>query len=282
MHCCCFPYVNQADTWRHEASLKMSRQRQKLTFIVTSGCAAAILPTCPAAGVMNGLRGARLFARPLVSTHPPTALTLPTASPTAPGRNPRAPAGAQADTHSMATERISLSGLARRLVDDGILSPEIASRASEEARKNRVPFVTHLVKSKLAQSAIAVSACEEFGVPLLNLDAFDPETIPKDLINEKLVRLHNAIPLLRRGLRLFVAVSDPTNLQGRQHDGTDGADDHVGARRPDRRPHHRHVPAHLPARRRGRRQALNTARRRTRPGVPASCRNVGARRASGG
>jgi type IV pilus assembly protein PilB len=115
----------------------------------------------------------------------------------------------------MATERISLSGLARRLVDDGILAPDVAARASDESRKNRVPFVTHVVKSKLADAtAIAVSACEEFGVPLLSLDAFDPEAIPKDLINEKLVRQHNAIPLLRRGARLFVAVSDPTNLQG--------------------------------------------------------------------
>lgn len=34
------------------------------------------------------------------------------------------------------------------------------------------------------------------------------------MANEKLIRQHNALPLFKRGNRLFVAVSDPTNLAG--------------------------------------------------------------------
>ena len=115
----------------------------------------------------------------------------------------------------MATEAISLLGLARRLVQDGIIAAEAAQTAAADARKERIPFVTHLVKGGLAAPKdIANSASEEFGVPLFDLGAFDFEAIPKELVSEKLIRAHNALPLVRRGVRLFVAVSDPTNLQG--------------------------------------------------------------------
>ena len=114
----------------------------------------------------------------------------------------------------MPAETIQLSGLARRLVEDGILSADRAQSAAEEARKTQIPFVTHLVRSGAADAqAIALSASEEFGVPVLDLVAFDIEAVPKELIHERLVRQHNALPLVRRGARLYVAVSDPTNLQ---------------------------------------------------------------------
>ncbi len=114
----------------------------------------------------------------------------------------------------MASEPIPLSGLARRLVDDGIINAETASRATNDARKAAVPFVTYIVRNGLADArAIARSASDEFGVPLLDLAAFDLEAIPKTLVKERLIRQHNTLPLIRRGARLFVAVSDPTNLQ---------------------------------------------------------------------
>jgi type IV pilus assembly protein PilB len=113
----------------------------------------------------------------------------------------------------MASEPIPISGLARRLVDEGVLDADSAIRASEEARRQGIPFVTHLVQhTDVEARAIATSAAEEFGVPLIDLGAFDLDAIPKHLVDEKRVRKHNALPLIRRGGRLFVAVSDPTNL----------------------------------------------------------------------
>jgi type IV pilus assembly protein PilB len=115
----------------------------------------------------------------------------------------------------MVSESIPLSGLARRLVQDGLLEASAARDAAEEARKERVPFVAHLVKSGAVSSRdIASSASEEFGVPLFDITAFDTEAIPPELVSDRLIRAHNALPLVRRGVRLFVAVSDPTNLQG--------------------------------------------------------------------
>ncbi|MFK7912900.1 MAG: type IV-A pilus assembly ATPase PilB [Pseudomonadales bacterium] len=114
----------------------------------------------------------------------------------------------------MASEPIPLSGLARRLVEESILDADTASKASDAARKEGTAFVSYLVQNGMAEArAIAARASEEFGVPLLDLNGFDLTTIPKDLVKEKLIRQHNALPLIRRGVRLFVAVSDPTNLQ---------------------------------------------------------------------
>ena len=66
----------------------------------------------------------------------------------------------------MAANPIQLSGLARRLVEDNLLDEDAARAAAEEARKTRVPFVTHLVQNEIVNSkSIATSASEEFGTP---------------------------------------------------------------------------------------------------------------------
>ncbi len=113
-----------------------------------------------------------------------------------------------------AASAINPSGLARRLVQDGLLSEQRAQTAQREAAGRQQAFVQYLVEQKLLDShSIAVAASEEFGAPLLDLAAVDPSMIPMDLIDTRLVQKHRVLPLLRRGNRLFVAVSDPTNDQ---------------------------------------------------------------------
>ena len=66
---------------------------------------------------------------------------------------------------------IAISGLAKRLVIDGLLTETQAKEALRLARDDKIPFVTHLVKHKIADSGrIAMAASEEFGAPLLDLD----------------------------------------------------------------------------------------------------------------
>ncbi len=115
----------------------------------------------------------------------------------------------------MAASPVQLSGLARRLVEDNLIEEEAAREATEEARKNRVPFVTHLVRARLVGAReIAISASAEFGTPLLDITTLNPDVIPRNLVDEKLIRANRAIPIFHRGNRLFVAVSDPTNRTG--------------------------------------------------------------------
>ncbi len=109
----------------------------------------------------------------------------------------------------------NLSGLARRLILDGLLSEEAVLQATEQALKNRVGFVSYLVENKILSSReIAETAYQEFGVPLTDLNALDLKQAPVTLVQEKLIRKHRALPLFRRGNRLFLGVSDPTNHQG--------------------------------------------------------------------
>jgi type IV pilus assembly protein PilB len=108
----------------------------------------------------------------------------------------------------------TLSGLPRRLVQDGIISEEDVVKATEAARKSKEPLVSYLVDNEMADSrAIAVAASHEFGVPLLDLDAIEVDLDTLRAVDQKLFTKHRVLPLVKRGQRLFLAISDPTNLQ---------------------------------------------------------------------
>lgn len=114
---------------------------------------------------------------------------------------------------NMATP-MRLSGLARRLVNEGLLNDEQAQSAQTAAKDAKQPFVTYLVNHKILASAdIASIASQEFGVPLFDITSMNLDMAATSLIQEKLIRQHNALPLYKRGKRLYIAVSDPTNLQ---------------------------------------------------------------------
>ncbi len=109
---------------------------------------------------------------------------------------------------------MTLNGLAKRLVEDGLLDEQAALEAQREADAGKTPLVTHIIARKLVDSrTLATVAANEFGVPLFDIDALDMESAATSLVDEKLIRKHNALPLLKKGNRLYVAVSDPTNLQ---------------------------------------------------------------------
>ncbi len=104
------------------------------------------------------------------------------------------------------------SGLAWRLVRDHLLTEDQAATASAESTRRREHFVQYLVENKLLDSRrIAIAASHEFGVPLLDLSSLDPVDMPLNLVDEKLIRKHRALPLFRRGNRIFLGLSDPTN-----------------------------------------------------------------------
>ncbi|MNF61853.1 Type II secretion system protein E [compost metagenome] len=111
-------------------------------------------------------------------------------------------------------EAPNLTGLARQLVNANLLDERAAAQAQAQALRNKIPLVSYLVQHKLASSrAVAEIAAEQFGVPLCDLKAIDKDSQPRDLVSEKLCRQHRVLPLYRRGNKLFVALSDPTNHQ---------------------------------------------------------------------
>lgn len=107
-----------------------------------------------------------------------------------------------------------LTGLARRLVNDNVLTEDKARSALTGSRQEGMPLVSFLVSKNMAPGRdVARVVAEEFGDPVLDLSAFNPELMVKDLVDHKLITKHRVLPLFRRGNRLFVAASDPTNLQ---------------------------------------------------------------------
>ena len=108
---------------------------------------------------------------------------------------------------------IKLSGLGRRLVKDGLLTEEQAVEAVDAAKRDKVSFVYYVVSQGLANGqAVATLASSEFGSPVFDLETYDFDLFDKELVKIELILKHKAVPLFKRGSRLFVAMSDPTNL----------------------------------------------------------------------
>jgi len=108
---------------------------------------------------------------------------------------------------------MKLGGLLKKLVLEGLIAEPSAIKALEGATKEKIPVANYLVDNKLvAANKIAVVGSLEFGLPVLDLDAIDPEAIPKELVDEKLIKKHHALPLFKRGNRLYVGIAEPTNL----------------------------------------------------------------------
>src|SRR5260370_11635158 len=109
--------------------------------------------------------------------------------------------------------RVELGGLAQRLVQDGLLDENAMQDAITRAKEKHGSLVTHLVSMSLASARdIAISASNEFGVPLLDLDAVAIDLDAVRAVSEKLMQKHRVLPLMKRGKRLFLAVADPTKL----------------------------------------------------------------------
>jgi type IV pilus assembly protein PilB len=108
----------------------------------------------------------------------------------------------------------TMSGLARALVQHGRLPENVAEELTVQARNHGSGFIEQLVSSrKMSTLDIAEFASRTFGLPLLDLEALDTGALPLELVDKKLMRERRVLPLRKRGNRLAVAVSDPSNSQ---------------------------------------------------------------------
>lgn len=107
-----------------------------------------------------------------------------------------------------------LSGVARRLIADQIIDEGQAQEALQGASQQNLTLVSYLVQNGVADGTkIANAIADEFGTPLLDVRALRQEAIPSELVDAKLIHRHHTLPLFKRGNRLFIGVSDPTNLR---------------------------------------------------------------------
>jgi type IV pilus assembly protein PilB len=108
----------------------------------------------------------------------------------------------------------TISGLARAMVQHGLLSEYDAEALQSQAQAANIGFVEQMLLSKrMTAPQVAMFASRAFGTPMMDLNGFDIEHIDKDLVDARLAANRRVLPLHKRGNRLFVAVSDPANLQ---------------------------------------------------------------------
>jgi len=113
----------------------------------------------------------------------------------------------------VAQQSLKLTGLAKQLVVQSLLSEEDTIAAVDAAKKNKTPLIHHIVKNKLVNSLdIATLASTEFGAPLLDINTIEIESSTVNIIKEDLMAKHHALPLFKRGTRLFIGIADPTNI----------------------------------------------------------------------
>jgi type IV pilus assembly protein PilB len=114
----------------------------------------------------------------------------------------------------MSAQPAHFSALGRALVQQGKLVQADASAIQAEATKTGTSFVHQLVSTrKLSAKEVSLFAAQTFGYPLLDLNAVDVDQLPLNLIDNKIIANHRVIALGKRGNRVFVAMSDPSNEQ---------------------------------------------------------------------
>ena len=105
-----------------------------------------------------------------------------------------------------------LSGIARRLVAEGVATEADMRKAIEASTRLKLPLATYLSEHALVNDAqLALVSATEFGLPVFDLNALDLSQAPIKLVSEKTITQYKALPLFKRGNRLFVGISDPTH-----------------------------------------------------------------------
>jgi type IV pilus assembly protein PilB len=114
-------------------------------------------------------------------------------------------------THAAAR---NISGLARALAQNGLMSEYEAETLQTQAQAANISFVEQVLLGKrMTAQQLAVFASRAFGTPLLDLASFDIDQIPKEFVDLKIAQARRVLPLYKRSNKLFVAISDPANLQ---------------------------------------------------------------------
>ena len=111
------------------------------------------------------------------------------------------------------TAPVTFGGLAHLFVSKELITADAMQKALADAQAQDAALIPFLVENKYAPAnKIAQIIAYEFGEPLFDLNALAMDSVPKDLVDEKIISRYGVLPLFRRGQKLFVGLSDPTRL----------------------------------------------------------------------
>jgi type IV pilus assembly protein PilB len=113
------------------------------------------------------------------------------------------------------TPLVALPGLGRALVMAGKLPQKTAEDIYKKSQSNRTSFIAELTGSGVVSATdLAHTMSVAFAAPLLDLDAIDPQRLPKGLLDPKLCQSLRVVVLSKRNNRLIVATADPSDQVG--------------------------------------------------------------------
>ncbi len=112
------------------------------------------------------------------------------------------------------SDQAVLAGLGRALVQHQMLRPDEAIAIQRRADNAGTPFIDELIASgQFSAAQLARFGAEAFGHPLFDLSSINVSALPEDLLSRKLTLETRVVAISRRGNKLSVAMSDPTDFQ---------------------------------------------------------------------
>lgn len=100
------------------------------------------------------------------------------------------------------------------LVHAGKLQPKVAEDLARQAREKKTSFVNAAIAaSAVTPVELAHTLSAALALPLLDLNAMDPQRLPHNIIDGKLAQQYQVVALGRRGSRLFIGGADPTDQE---------------------------------------------------------------------
>jgi type IV pilus assembly protein PilB len=108
----------------------------------------------------------------------------------------------------------TMPGLARALLQAGRLTAPQADALQKKAVADKVQFIDVLLSSGTIDAPTLARFCSDtFAYPLMDLLSFNPELFAEQAIDGKLMQSQRVVALSKRGNKITVAMSDPTNMQ---------------------------------------------------------------------
>jgi len=109
--------------------------------------------------------------------------------------------------------KIMLNGTLKRLIASSVITKEDAIDAVKTSKKRRIPLFSYLVENDIAPAdKLANISSQEYGVAIFDASVMDLRFLPLNLVEEKLINKHKVLPLFKRSNKLFLGISDPTNV----------------------------------------------------------------------
>ncbi len=87
-----------------------------------------------------------------------------------------------------------------------------AEQVQKRAAESRTSFIAALLATgSMTAAELAHWISRTFALPLLDLDALDPERVPSGAIDPQIIKTYKVLPLIKRGNKLVVATADPAD-----------------------------------------------------------------------